>query len=74
MIFLSLEMAVHGLKLWASCEIMESSFVVKVLGDSSSKIPPPLTLVLNTLDVVMHILLCEVNATHLSSLLLQHLC
>jgi hypothetical protein len=28
--------------------------------------PPPLTLVLNALDVVMmHILLCEVNAKHI---------
>ncbi len=37
MIFLSLEMAVHGLKLWALCEIMESSLVVEVLGDQAPK-------------------------------------
>jgi hypothetical protein len=49
-------------------------FSCRSLGWSSSKIPPPLTLALNTLHVVMHILLCEVNATHISYLLLQHLC
>lgn len=32
-----LKWQVHGLKLWAPCEIMESSLIVKVLGDQAPK-------------------------------------
>jgi hypothetical protein len=65
-IFLSLEMAVHGLKLWAPCEIMESSLVVKVLGDQAPRSFLPWHLYLNTLDVVMvHIYHCVKSMQHI---------